>query len=519
MPGSPITRQQRELYMSHRQQGLSQQSAAAKAGFSERTARRIEQSPNPTSSSAEPSRHWRTRKDPFADIWDDTLRPMLERDAALSALTLWEYLDERFPGQYPGSTLRTLQRRVAAWRTQHGPEREVIFRQQAVPGLMGLSDFSHPNTPITINGQPFPHLLYQFRLHYSGWRSISVVQGGESYSALASSLQRALAQCGGAPHEHRTDSLSAARANTQNRWSEQYEQLCSHYAMRPTRNNPGKSHENGAVECAHGSFKRRLEQTLRLRGSTDFDSVEGYQRLIDQVAQRLNRRVQERFTQERSTLQPLPERRFCDFQILSVRVTRSSTMELKRVTYSVPSRLIGQRLRVHLYHDHLEGFVQSQRVFTLDRVYAPKSGRARSVDFRHLIHSLAAKPQAFRGAALRDDILPSATYRALWQAVDESMEAQQACKWMVSVLRIAAQMDDIEAFGQALLHAAQDDTLPSRDTLLERYLPRQQPPKQSQLRQHTLADYDQYLQHHHQKPHHPSTAPLSVPAPAPAEAA
>lgn len=109
--------------------------------------------------------------------------------------------------------------------------------------VFSFSDFTHPDSPITIKQQPFAHLLYQFRLAYSGWRSITVVQGGESYSALSTGLQRALTQAGGCPVEHRTDSLSAARNNTQNVWTDAYQDLCEHYNMTPTRNNLGQSHE------------------------------------------------------------------------------------------------------------------------------------------------------------------------------------------------------------------------------------------------------------------------------------
>ena len=268
--------------MSHRNRNNTQQTSAAKAGISIRSGRRIEkqllshrQSP--------PPRRWRTREDPLAGVWADVLVPLLERAPRLTGLTLFEYLEEHFPGQYPASVLRTLQRRVSTWRATHGPEKIAIIRQQAVPGDMGLSDFSHPNTPVRVGGEPFEHLFFQYRLAYSGWRSVTVVRGGESYSALSSGLQRALHQCGGAPKIHRTDSLSAARNNRVNQWCDRYADLCDHYGVKPTHNNVGVSHENGAIECAHGSFKRRLEQALLVRGNADFDTPEDYQRFVDTV--------------------------------------------------------------------------------------------------------------------------------------------------------------------------------------------------------------------------------------------
>ena len=196
--------------MSSRTAGDSQESASAKAGISVCSGRRIEKGEG-----TEPDavREWRTRSDPLKDVWQSECVPLLEREPALTGLTLWEHLDEIYPAQYPFSLLRTMQRRVKKWQATAGPAKTVIFRQSMPPGLQGLSDFTVPNTPVTIAGEPFEHLLCQFRFAYSGWRSVSIIRGGESYSALADGLQTALRKLGGAPREHRSDSLSAAYVN------------------------------------------------------------------------------------------------------------------------------------------------------------------------------------------------------------------------------------------------------------------------------------------------------------------
>jgi hypothetical protein len=210
LPGKRITQQQESLYMSKRQQGKSQETASAKAAISERSGRRIEKGER---HSIPGERHWRTREDPLAAIWETELLPLLEKEPQLTGLTLWEYLDDQHAGQFPYEVLRTLQRRVKHWKATQGPDKVVIFRQSVPAGQQGLSDFSHPNTKITLQGEVFTHLLYQFRLAYSGWRYVQVTLGGESYSALADGLQSALSRAGGSPIEHRTDSLSAAFNN------------------------------------------------------------------------------------------------------------------------------------------------------------------------------------------------------------------------------------------------------------------------------------------------------------------
>ncbi len=192
--------------------------------------------------------------------------PLLEKEAQLTGLTLWEYLEDNHTGKFPYRVLRTLQRRVKHWKATQGPDKVVIFRQSVPAGQQGLSDFSHPNTEITLQGAVFTHLLYQFRFAYSGRRYVQIILGGESYSALADGLQLALSPAGGSPIEHRTDSLSAAFINSaeEQKLTQAYDALCVHYNLRVTRNNRGVSHENGAIECAHGSFKRRLDQALKL---------------------------------------------------------------------------------------------------------------------------------------------------------------------------------------------------------------------------------------------------------------
>jgi hypothetical protein len=474
--------------MQSRQKGHSQAVSAAKSGISIRSGRRIDQG----QWSGQTERHWRTRTDPLEAVWLSDLVPLLQRAPDLTGLTLLEYLDDTYPGQYEESVLRTLQRRVKHWRAVNGPDKDVIFRQAAEPGRQGLSDFTHPNTVITIRGQVFKHLLYQFRLAFSGWRYVQPVQGGESYSALSESLQNALHLLGGCPSEHRTDSLSAAFNNQMHLFRSQYEGLCHHYGMEPSRNNPGQSHENGAIEAPHGSFKRRLSQALKVRGSTDFDSVDDYQGFINRVTSRLNKRIKSKLSSESNHLQPLPIHHFADYTELVVTVTRTSTIEVRRVLYTVPSRLIGNRLRVHLYHDRLSAYLGSDLVVTLLRVYAKAKSRARCVNYHHVIHALSAKPQAFRYSQLRDDLLPNDRYRQLWQYVDQHLSARQACKWMVGVLRLASDYDCEERLIDYLEAQIARDSLQELKLLQAKFLPSDNR-SLVLVDQHQLADYDSLL--------------------------
>jgi hypothetical protein len=476
MPGKHITEQQVRLYMTHRKQGESQPVASAKAGLSERTGRRIES--GELTPGAQKPRHWRTRKDPFSEVWESEVVPLLEKQPALSATTLFEDLQERHPGAYANARKRTFQRRVKTWKALHGPDKEVMFRQQQEAGRLGLSDFTElKDLEITIDGEPLSHRLYHFRLPFSGWSHVKVVLGGESYPALAEGLQEALWRLGGAPREHRTDSLSAAYKNLstdeKKDLTERYEGLCGHYGMHPTRNNRGASHENGAVESPHGHLKRRIKQALLLRGSHDFDSLEAYRTWLDELVRRFNRRCGEALAIERAALQALPRRRTTDFTEQVVSVTTASTIEVKRVLYTVPARLVGERLRLHVFDDRIEGYVGAAQAVTLPRVYPLcHERRARCIDYRHLIGQLVRKPQAFRYSQLRDDLLPNATYRRIWTEIDTRLEARAACKRMVGILALAARADCEQALGAYVLRCLDTDTVPTLLELERRFAPR-----------------------------------------------
>ena len=477
--------------MKNRQSGYVQELSAAKAGISVRSGRRIEKDERPDKG----ARHWKTREDPLVTVWKSELEPLLENEPTLTGITLWDYLDEKYPGQYPEKLLRTLQRRVKHWIATRGPQKAVIFRQSVPAGHQGLSDFTHPNTAITVAGEPFEHLLYQFRLAHSGWRHVHIVQGGESYSALADGLQSALHTLGGAPNEHRTDSLSAAYVNNveKQRLTKDYQALCQHYGMIPTTNNLGVSHENGAIEAPHGSLKRRIDQAVKLRGSHDFVTLRDYRELIERIVSKLNKRCKGRLADEQKSLARLPAQRFIDYTELAAKVTTSSTISVKRVLYTVPSRLIGETIKVHLYHDRLECYVAQTRCISLPRIY-PKNttGRARRIDYHHIIHSLAAKPQAFRFSQFRDDILPNADYRQLWAIAEQQFKPREACKWIVAVLRLAYDYDCESLLGMELLQEARRTALPDLKTLQARYLQHTSPPD-IPIRQHTIDEYDQLL--------------------------
>ena len=301
--------------MKHRK-SHSTEASAAKAGFSARTGYRINR--DPTLPSQKKAPRGRRRPDPLAGMFEEEVVPMLEGDSGIRAVGVFEELMRRHPELDPG-VRRTLERRIRDWRARHGPDQEVIFRQTHTPGRLGLSDFTHMNAlGVTVAGQPLDHMLYHFRLPWSGFRHAEVVLGGESFTALATGLQAALWSLGGAPGEHRTDSLSAGFRNRckddAEDMTERYRLLCRHYGMDPSRNNRGVAHENGAIESPHGHLKREIADALALRGSADFADVAAYRAFIAGIVGRGNARRSGRIKAERETLKDLPPMRTTDYE-------------------------------------------------------------------------------------------------------------------------------------------------------------------------------------------------------------
>ena len=190
MPGKKITDEQVRKYKEARRRA-TQQIASARMGISVRSARRIEKADGLPSQSG--ARKWRTRLDPLAGVWAEELVPLLETEPGLQGRMLLEELQRRHGDIFGDGLLRTLQRRIRAWRVEHGHEKEVFFAQANPPGRLALSDFTVCNElAVSIAGELFAHRLYQFALAYSGWRHAEVVRAGESFAALAQGLQNAL---------------------------------------------------------------------------------------------------------------------------------------------------------------------------------------------------------------------------------------------------------------------------------------------------------------------------------------
>src|SRR3546814_18071279 len=112
-----------------------------------------------------------------------------------------------------------------------------------------------------------------------------------------------------------------------------------------------------------------------MRGTSAFAELADYRCFIDEIISRKNTRIAKHVDIERAVLQPLPGQRTCDYEETIVTVTSSSAFTLRKVFYTVPSRLIGQRLRVRLYDDRLDVFIGGTLLMTFERGRADSAGK------------------------------------------------------------------------------------------------------------------------------------------------
>ncbi len=434
-----VTDEQVKLLRCKAMEGKTQEGSAASAGMSVRTARRWREGGLPSQRAA--PRSWRTRPDPFADIWDSEVVPLLELDGEgiLEAARVFDELRERHPGRFSAGQLRTLQRRMRDWKAVHGPSRQVIFPQVHPPGREAVVDFTHASDlGVRVAGQPLVHLLFVLKLSFSGWTWLRIAFG-ETFEALVEGVQGALWSLGGSPEVLRHDNLSAATHELKKSGGRaltgRFRAVLEHYGLRSTRIRPGESHENGVAERANGLVKRELAQALLLRGSRDFDDLDQYRVFAgDVIERRFNRGRADKLAEERQHLRPLPAAPVPLYTTHHPTVRRWSTIRVSGRAYSVPSRLIGHQVEVRQYSDFVEVYYHDQKVETMPRLRGESEAR---IDYRHIIWSLVRKPGAFARYRFREELFPTLTFRRAYDRLRGSRGDRAEVEY-VRILHLAA---------------------------------------------------------------------------------
>jgi hypothetical protein len=418
----------------------NQEIAASKAGMDPTTARRylgLGRLP----SELKKERPWRTREDPFNEVWD-AVQLQIQESPGLEAKTLFEWLQREYPGRFSDGQIRTLQRRIKLWRVTEGPAQEVYFGQKHVPGRLCASDFTHMNElGITLGGQTLEHMVYHFVLTYSNWETGTICYS-ESLESLSEGWQNAVWELGAVAAEHRTDSLSSAVNNMSNleEFNQRYEGVMRYYGVKPRHTNPASPNENGDVEQSHHRFKRAVEQALLLRGSRDFAGMTEYAQFLKDLFTQRNEGRRARLLEEMAVMGELPARRMESAKRERVKVDSGSLIHVDRNSYSVNSRLIGARVEARTYLDHVEVWYGQKKVEDLPRLRGRSKHR---IDYRHIIEWLIRKPGAFENYRYQEDLFPTSRFRMAYDALKETTPSR-CSKEYLKILKLAAERGEVQ---------------------------------------------------------------------------
>ena len=428
------------IAMRERKKGKNQEQAAAKANLrSRKTVSKYEQS-GLLPSQLEKARTYRTRPDAFADEWP-MLEKMLTAAPELEAKTLFDWLCEQQPGKYQEGQLRTLQRRVTNWRALNQAQTASLDQIREPGEMMQLDGTWMTELAITIEGQPFKHMLIHNVLPYSNWEWGRVAQS-ESLSAVRLGLQSTLLKLGYVPRIIQTDNSSAAtrrlRSDEEGRerpYTDEYLALLGHYGLVPQTIHLGASDENGDVESSNGKLKQSVAQQLLLRGSRDFASLAAYETFLFDIMDKRNKRREARLCDELAVMRPLSATPLANHSKQRVRVSRGSLIRVLEKTYSVPTSLIGKMVTVVIHEWSLEIYYAGQLVDRFSRLIG---NDVHQVNYRHVIDSLLRKPGGFRRYRYRDDLFPSLVFRQAWEALDRQYAPRRADLAYLRLLKLAA---------------------------------------------------------------------------------
>ena len=413
--------------------------SALKSGMSRKTASKYLNS-NKLPSESKKERHWNTHPDKFESMWDEATG-LLEVSPELEAKTLFEHLLELHSDKLHPEQLRTFQRRVKKWRLQFGEEQEVYFDQVTTPGKIAQLDWIVMNSMgVTVAGVEFKHKLIHFALNHSNVESISICRS-ESILSIKKGIREFLYRvAGAAPEIIQVDNSSAAthrpvKGRKGRIFNEEYLQILNYYGIKAQKTNISSPHENGVVESQNGHLKNKIKQALLLRGSFNFDTVNDYEVFLQTVIDKANRTRSKKFEEEKVHLRQVPSKPLPEYQEEYVKVRNRSTICVKKVTYSVPSRLIGSKLKAKTYEDKIELISGTTCVHQMPRILGD---RGAVINYRHIIHSLVRKPAAFDGYKYREELYPTSNFKMAYEWLIKNKSHRVATLEYLRILKFAA---------------------------------------------------------------------------------
>lgn len=407
---------------------------------------------------------WRTRKDPFEDVIGE-VHKILDNAKELKPQIIFEKLQEKYPNKFHDGQLRTLERRVKEWQLENGKSQLLSFPQVHTPGELMELDWTCMNKlKITIAGELFKHKLCHTILTYSNWEWAEIAYS-ENFLSLKKTFQSTIYNLGAVPQILQMDNSSTATHNVKKgkkarELNENYSSMLDHYKVKPRMINVNSPDENGDIESANGHLKNRIDQYLLFRGSRDFLTIEDYDIFLKEILCKVNANRAEKVKEELDVMRELPNLRLPEYSEEDKTVNSFGMIRVKKISYSLPSRLKGSRVRVRIYDDEIKVFSGRKELFVLPR----KRGTGYSIDYRHIIESLRRKPGAFANCQYKDQLFPSDIYFTMYELLKSKYNELRADKEYIQILYFAFKHGE-EKVANILQGILEENTLLTMDTV------------------------------------------------------
>jgi hypothetical protein len=184
-----------------------------------------------------------------------------------------------------------------------------------------------------------------------------------------------------------------------------------------------------------------------------------------------------------------------DFEEVDARVSKFGLISIKAAHYSVPSRLVGHRLKVRLYSAHLEAWLGGVKVFECERLRSSaQTKHPKRIDWRHMLPSLRRKPGAFARWMLRDAMFPRSEYAQAWERMSQRLSERVACRLMVNLLDLADRANVVAELAGILSALGERNELPDIEVLRTQFAPRPALMPFVEVMLPTTAVYDELLE-------------------------
>lgn len=422
----------------HEKSGSISQSAVC-AGVSYKTASKYVKGGYPEEKAV---RHWRTRKDPFEEIWDEVekrLRTLKSEGVkTVHADKLFGEFLAVYPEQLNPGMLRSFQRRIKTWKAKNEDKAraDIYFEQVHEPGrFMELDWFHSKELEVTINGKAWKHLICHTVLTYSNWEW-AVPCESESYASLKEALQSSLFELGRLPLILKTDNSSTATHSLgkgMNRaLNDRLQQLLDYYSMGYQKIGIGKPNQNGDVESANGHLRQYLIQCLILRGHGDFASLEEYRTWLNEKIRERNRGREKKFVVEKASMRKLVQTRLPDYESNICKVNKYGMVRIGKGSYSVPRQWHGYKdIQSRVFDRRVELWRSGKKLASFET--NPNEGGAR-IYYQHLLPALMKKPGAFENYRYRQEFIPGDVWRSCLDVLQQQHTQRQADKEYLHVL-------------------------------------------------------------------------------------